>query len=78
MISRTITIDPDVTISQLKEAWLSDDKHNEESVILALSADHAGLAAVFLAEGLAAGWLKKTDLFTIANRLSDLRVSLIP
>lgn len=66
-----ITIDPDVNISELIDSWING---NIRHVIDILAADHAGLTAVMLMQGLQDRTLTVKDANTIANLLIDRRV----
>jgi len=60
----------DWNLADLFHLW----KHgNQDQVITILSEDHPGLTALFLAQGIADNVINRSDLNTVANKLSELR-----
>jgi hypothetical protein len=66
MVSRVITLDDNLSLNQLWKDWQAGD---EDKVVLALSADHAGLTATFIAYCL----IDPYDVKRLARRLGDIR-----
>lgn len=65
-------IDPDITITELLEAWNNGFKSR---VISKLAADHPGLTAMFIVTGILDNKLSRGDCNEVTNRLIDLRVA---
>lgn len=72
IISRRLTIDPEVSASELVESFVNG---NKKDVINALKQDHPALTALFLYT--AQGKLSESDINYIINTLIDDRMSLV-
>lgn len=60
----------DWKLADLFQLW---KENHQDQVVRILSEDHPALTALFIAQGVADGIIRKTDLNTIANMLSEFR-----
>jgi len=60
----------DWKLADLFHLWKN---HHHDQVVRILSEEHPALTALFLAQGAADGLIKKPDLNTVANMLSEYR-----